>query len=89
MDFDEFANMMAAHMKTQNEMENELRQSFKVFDTNGDGYINAAELRQMMRVMGEKLTDKEVDGIIKQWDRDGDGKIDYNGNVFSTIMNIM
>jgi len=79
LDFDEFVAMMTAHMKTSSEMEKELQQSFKVFDINGDGYISASELRQAMMTIGEKMTDKEINDIMKQWDADGDGKIDYNG----------
>jgi len=66
-------------MKTASEMERELQQSFKVFDANGDGFINASELRQVMSTIGEKMTEKDINDIMKQWDRDGDGKIDYKG----------
>jgi len=66
-------------MKTASEMEKELQQSFKVFDVNGDGFINASELRQAMTTIGEKMTEKDINNIIKQWDTDGDGKIDYKG----------
>jgi len=66
-------------MKTASEMERELQQSFKVFDANGDGFINASELRQVMSTIGEKMTEKDINDIMKQWDRDGDGKIDYRG----------
>jgi len=71
--------MMTVHMKTASEMEIELQQSFKVFDANGDGFINASELRQAMTTIGEKMTEKDINDIIKQWDSDGDGKIDYKG----------
>jgi len=71
--------MMTIHLKTSSEMEKELQQSFKVFDVNGDGYINAAELKQAMTTIGEKMTEKEINDIMKQWDSDGDGKIDYKG----------
>jgi len=71
--------MMTIHMKSASEMERELEQSFKVFDVNGDGFINACELRQAMSTIGEKMTEKDVTDIMKQWDKDGDGKIDYKG----------
>ena len=66
-------------MKTASEMERELQQSFKVFDVNGDGFINASELLQAMSTIGEKMTEEDVSDIMKQWDSDGDGKIDYKG----------
>ena len=33
----------------------------------------------MMGNLGEKLTDAEVDEMIKEADTDGDGQIDYDG----------
>ena len=33
---------------------------FSVFDKDGDGYITAAELRQVMFNLGEKLTEEDV-----------------------------
>ena len=48
IDFDEFVAMMARRMKTPQEEEIELQESFRVFDKNGDGYISTSELRQVM-----------------------------------------
>jgi calmodulin len=36
-----------------------------VFDKGGDGFILASELRHIVTNLGEKLTDEEVDGIIR------------------------
>ena len=33
------------------------REAFKVFDSDGNGFINAAELRQVMLNLGEKLSE--------------------------------
>lgn len=50
-----------------------------MFDRNGDGYISAPELRLVMTNLGEKLTDEEVDDMIREADLDGDGVVSYNG----------
>ena len=50
-----------------------------VFDNDGDGYISAPELRQVMMNLGEKLTETEVDEMVREADIDGDGRIDYDG----------
>ena len=50
-----------------------------VFDKDGNGYISAAELRHVMTNLGEKLTDEEVDEMIREADIDGDGQINYEG----------
>jgi calmodulin len=57
--------------------EEELREAFKVFDKDGNGFISAAELRHVMTNLGEKLSDDEVDEMIKEADVDGDGQINY------------
>ena len=50
---------------------------FSVFDKDGNGYISAAELRHVMTNLGEKLTDEEVDEMIREADIDGDGQVNY------------
>ncbi len=44
IDFEEFLQMMAKGAKEHNE-EDELRDAFRVFDKNGNGFIKVAELR--------------------------------------------
>jgi calmodulin len=55
----------------------EIREAFKVFDKDGNGFISSAELRHVMLNLGEKLTEEEVDEMIREADIDGDGQINY------------
>ena len=45
----------------------------------GSGIISAAELRYIVTSFGEKLTDEEVEEMIRDTDDDGDGQISYQG----------
>ena len=40
---------------------------------------SAAELRHVMTNLGEKLTDEEVDEMIREADIDGDGQVNFEG----------
>jgi len=71
--------MMARRLKTPQEEEIELQESFRVFDKNGDGYISTSELRQVMLTLGEKVSDDELAEMIREADFNGDGRVDYGG----------
>lgn len=78
IDFPEFLTMMARKMK-DTDSEEEIKEAFRVFDKDGNGFISAAELRHVMTNLGEKLTDEEVDEMIREADIDGDGQVNYEG----------
>ena len=78
IDFPEFLTIMARKFATKtDDSEDELREAFKVFDKDGDGFISASELRHVMVNLGERLTDEEVDEMVREADIDGDGQINY------------
>ena len=83
IDFPEFLTMMACKMKDM-DSEEKIREAFRVFDKDGNGFISAAELRHVMTNLGEKLTDEEVDEMIREADIDGDGQVNYEE--FVTMM---
>ncbi|XP_063428906.1 calmodulin-like [Mytilus trossulus] len=70
--------MMAKKMQGSGDDQEELREAFRVFDKDGNGFISAAELRHVMTNLGEKLTDGEVDEMIREADTDGDGQVNYS-----------
>ncbi|KAI4368380.1 hypothetical protein MLD38_016942 [Melastoma candidum] len=76
IEFVEFFNKMASKMR-EADTEEELKEAFKVFDTDQNGFISPNELRQVMINLGEKLTDEEVEHMIKEADLDGDGLVNY------------
>jgi calmodulin len=57
--------------------EEEMREAFQIFDSDGNGTISAEELRQIMKNLGENLTDEEINDMVNEADLDGDGEIDY------------
>ncbi|CAF3520905.1 unnamed protein product [Rotaria sp. Silwood1] len=76
IDFNEFLQMMAKRANEHSE-EDELREAFRVFDKNGNGFIKVAELRYVMTNLGEQFTDHEVDEMLREIDTAGNGIIRY------------
>ncbi|VDI21062.1 calmodulin-alpha-like [Mytilus galloprovincialis] len=76
VDFPEFLTLMAKKMK-DGDAEEEIKEAFRLFDKEGNGFISGAELRHIMTAIGEKLTDLEVDDMLHEADLDGDGMINY------------
>ncbi|XP_028063272.1 calmodulin-2-like isoform X2 [Camellia sinensis] len=75
IDFEHYLNIMARKMKDN--VAEELKEVFKVFDQDQDGYISAIEVRHVMINLGEKLTDEEAEQMIMEADLDGDGVVSY------------
>lgn len=73
---------MAKKMK-DTDSEEEMREAFRVFDKDGNGFISAAELRHVMTNLDEKITEEEVNEMIKEADIDGDGHVNYEGTFTS------
>jgi len=76
IDFPEFLSLMARKMK-DTDTEEELIEAFKVCDRDGNGFISAAEIRHIMSNLGEKITDEEMDEMIRDADVDDDGQVNY------------
>ena len=60
------------------EDEKEILETFKKYDTNGDGYISKDEMMAVMSNMTFVANkDEEVEKCLKDLDADGDGRISY------------
>ncbi|XWS61890.1 hypothetical protein CRYUN_Cryun07bG0163400 [Craigia yunnanensis] len=61
------------------EVSSQLKQVFKLIDTNGDGEISSLELSEMLLSLGQKRSaaKQEADGMVRELDRNGDGYIDF------------
>ena len=60
--------------------EEEMREAFKVFDVDGDGFISAAELQEVLKKLGlpEASSMANVKEMICNVDRDRDGRVDFS-----------
>ncbi|XP_052276026.1 calmodulin-A-like isoform X3 [Dreissena polymorpha] len=58
-----------------------LLDAFRIFDKDGNGFIDAKELRHVLVHLGEKLKDDEVDELLREVDINGDNQISYEDMV--------
>jgi len=59
----------------------EFIRGFQVFDKEGNGFIGAGELRYVLTQLGEKMSDEEVDELLKGVQIGADGNINYESFV--------
>eukprot|EP01126_Amoeba_proteus_P050154 TRINITY_DN5904_c0_g1_i1.p1 TRINITY_DN5904_c0_g1~~TRINITY_DN5904_c0_g1_i1.p1 ORF type:complete len:127 (-),score=31.14 TRINITY_DN5904_c0_g1_i1:239-619(-) len=59
------------------EYREELREAFYMFDKNRDGSISVTELSHVLKNLNQAASDAEINEMIRQVDKDGDGEIDF------------
>ncbi|CAG2060135.1 unnamed protein product, partial [Timema podura] len=59
-------------------MEKELREAFRLYDKEGNGYIPTSCLREILRELDDQLTSDELDMMIEEIDSDGSGTVDFD-----------
>jgi len=77
IDFNEFLEMMKKKSGEEDVME-DLREAFRMFDKNKDGFIDLTELKKVTALLGTTLSKDELGAFMDEADKDGNGKIDYD-----------
>ena len=72
--FDEFIEMVTPRMLNRDSRE-EIMKVFALFDDDNKGGISFKNLKRVATELGENLTDEELQEMIEEADRDGDGLI--------------
>jgi len=57
--------------------EDEIRAQFKALDKDGNGVVSADEIREVLTALGDRLSDEDVNDMIRDVDTDGDGQVNY------------
>lgn len=82
LEFDEFLTLCARFLIEEDAeaMQEELREAFRLYDKEGNGYIKTSDLREILRALDDKLTEDELDEMIAEIDTDGSGTVDFDGD---------
>lgn len=84
IEFSEFIQLAAKFIIEEDveAMQKELREAFRLYDKEGNGYIPTTCLREILRELDDQLSDSDLDNLIEEIDSDGSGTVDFDGEFF-------
>ena len=59
-------------------LKKELKEAFRIYDKEGDGFITTNTLKEILRELDPKLAEAELVGILEEVDEDGSGTVDFD-----------
>jgi Ca2+-binding EF-hand superfamily protein len=80
LEFAEFIQLAAKFLieEDEEEMKWELREAFRLYDKQGNGYITTNTLKEILREIDSTLNEHNLDQIVDEVDEDGSGTIDFD-----------
>jgi Ca2+-binding EF-hand superfamily protein len=80
LEFGEFVQLAAKFIVEEDDeaMQKELREAFRLYDKEGNGFIPTSCLREILRELDDALTNEELDIMIEEIDSDGSGTVDFD-----------
>merc|ERR1712073_188514 len=80
LEFPEFIQLAAKFLieEDEEEMKWELKEAFRLYDKQGNGYITTNTLKEILREIDSNLTEYNLDQIVEEVDADGSGTIDFD-----------
>ncbi|KAG6448368.1 troponin C, isoallergen Bla g 6.0101 [Manduca sexta] len=81
LDFNDFC-MLASKFLTEEEddetMLQELKEAFRLYDREGNGYITTEVLKEIFKELDNTLSADDLDTMIEEIDTDGSGTVDFD-----------
>ncbi|XP_023334699.1 troponin C [Eurytemora carolleeae] len=80
LEFGEFCQLAARFLVEEDEeaLRKELKEAFRIYDKEKNGYISIQTLKEILRELDSKLTEDDLNSIIEEVDGDGSGTLDFD-----------
>jgi len=80
LEFEEFIILAAKFIVEEDEeaLQKELKEAFRLYDKEGNGYIPTSCLKEILRELDDQLSNADLDGLISEIDTDGSGTVDFD-----------
>jgi len=80
LDFDSFVSIASNFLEEEDDeaMQQELKEAFRLYDKEGNGYITTQVLKEILKALDDKLTNDDLLSIIEEVDTDGSGTLDFD-----------
>ncbi|GFG28585.1 hypothetical protein Cfor_10713, partial [Coptotermes formosanus] len=79
LNFDSFCRVAMHFLDDEDNevMQKELKEAFRLYDKDGNGYIPTSSLREILMALDDQLTPDQLDEMIGEIDTDGSGTVDF------------
>ncbi|XP_046993508.1 troponin C-like [Schistocerca americana] len=79
LNFEAFCRVATHFLDEDDEvMQKELKEAFRLYDKEGNGYIPTSSLREILAALDDQLTPDQLDEMIAEIDTDGSGTVDFD-----------
>ncbi|KAJ8948660.1 hypothetical protein NQ314_008372 [Rhamnusium bicolor] len=76
--FCDIANHFLEEDPDDESTQQELKEAFRLYDREGNGYITTGTLKEILAALDDNLSSRDLDGIIAEIDTDGSGTVDFD-----------
>uniref|UniRef100_A0A1B0GP73 EF-hand domain-containing protein n=1 Tax=Phlebotomus papatasi TaxID=29031 RepID=A0A1B0GP73_PHLPP len=79
LDFDAFCRVAGRFAEEDDEaLQKELKEAFRLYDKEGNGYIPTSSLREILAALDDQLTSDQLNEMIAEIDTDSSGTVDFD-----------
>lgn len=78
LNFNEFLDMMSHRkVKISNDEDEDIKEAFRIFDKDSNGFVSADEMKQTLSSFGVTVQKGEIEKIIESADNDNDKMLSF------------